>query len=180
MLRAGELNARLTLLSGRTGTPPTWSEIGRLWAKIIEPKSAGRAEQQSILASGSSMLELRPRTDIQPGCLLHGSAGWYLIEEVLPERGLLRLAARRLSGQAATYHPKSGADSYPITAFLAPDNALIGSRNETRHMVDLIQPELVSPFARLGDQIALRGQLRRIDGIVEGSDNGVTLRVMVV
>jgi len=56
----------------------------------------------------------------------------------------------------------------------------VGARSEPRHQIDLILPELVPPFARQGDPIPSRGRQHRIDGLIEGSDNGTTLRVMVV
>lgn len=88
------------------------------------------------------------------------------------------MAARKLAGEPAQYIPKSG-ESYVVTAWLAQENILVGARSEPRQQIDLILPELVWPFARVGDQLSMRGRAYRIEGKVEGSDNGTTLRVMV-
>ncbi|OJW67502.1 MAG: hypothetical protein BGO64_14255 [Aeromonas sp. 62-46] len=179
MLKSGELDTRLTRFGAATGTPPEWPLLGKLWAKIIDPKAAGREAQGSIYATGSTLITVRARGDILPGQLLKGNACWYLIEDTAIEPGALQISARKLSGEPATYTPKQG-EPYPVTAFLAAENVMVGARSEPRHQIDLILPELVPPFARQGDQITLRGRQYRIDGLIEGSDNGTTLRVMVV
>ncbi len=38
MLKSGELDTRLTRFGAATGTPPEWPLLGKLWAKIIDPR----------------------------------------------------------------------------------------------------------------------------------------------
>ncbi|TNH91144.1 hypothetical protein CF139_05040 [Aeromonas hydrophila] len=178
MLKSGELDTRLMRFGAASGSPPVWPPLGKLWAKIIDPKAAGREAQASIYATGSTLIMVRARGDILPGQLLKGNACWYLIEDSASEPGALQISARKLSGEPATYTPKQGA-SYPVTAFMAAENVIVGARSEPRHQIDLILPELRHPFARQGDQVTLRGRQFRIEGVIEGSDNGTTLRIMV-
>lgn len=179
MVKSGELNTRLMRFGAATGSPPVWPTLGKLWAKVIDPKAAGREAQASIYATGTTLITVRSCRDLLPGQLLKGSHSWYLIEDMAREPGAVQISARKLSGEPATYIPKHGG-AYPVTAFMAAENLMVGARSEPRRQIDLILPELVYPFARQGDQIALRGRQYRIDGVVEGSDNGTTLRVMVV
>ncbi|MFM5537000.1 hypothetical protein ACET8U_06840 [Aeromonas veronii] len=179
MLKSGELNRRLARIGAATGSPPVYPLLGKLWAKVVDPKSAGREAQASIYATGTTLISVRARADLLPGQLLKADRCWYLIEDTAKEPGAVQISARKLSGEPAVYTPKQGAP-YPVTAFLAADNVFVGARSEPRHQIDLIMPELVWPFARQGDQITLRGRQYRIDGVVEGSDNGATLRVMVL
>lgn len=178
MLKSGELNTRLTWIGQGDGTPPSWTVLGSMWGKLVAPKSAGRESQASIYASGTTFISIRPRSGVMPGQLLKQGGDWFLIEDINGTPGELQLAARKLAGEPAQYIPKSG-ESYMVTAWLAQENILVGARSEPRQQIDLILPELVWPFARVGDQLSMRGRLYRIEGKVEGSDNGTTLRVMV-
>ena len=178
MLKSGELNTRLIWFGTGSGAPPSWPKLGALWAKLVAPKSAGRESQSSIYASGTTFITIRPRPGILPGQLLKNGVDWYLIEDINPTPGELQLVARKLAGEPAQYIPKGG-EPYAISAWLAMENILVGARSEPRQQIDLILPELVWPFARIGDQLAMRGSSYRIEGKVEGSDNGTTIRVMV-
>ena len=51
--------------------------------------------------------------------------------------------------------------------------------NEPRMQIELFQPQLPHSWGRRGDTIALFGATYTVDGVVEGSDDGVTLIVMV-
>ena len=179
MVKSGELNTRLMRFGAAIGSPSVWPPLGKIWAKVIDPKAAGREAQASIYATGSTMITVRYRHDLLPGQLLKGRACWYLIEDIAREPGAQQISARKLSGEPATYTPKHGV-AYPVTVFMAAENLIVGARSEPRRQIDLILPELVWPFARQGDQITLRGRSYRIDGVVDGSDNGTTLLVMVV
>ncbi len=179
MIRGGELNTRLDWLSPADGSPPSWQLNGRLWAKVVEPKSAGREGQSSIMASNSTFISIRPRTGLLAGHLFRGKTAWWIIEDIAELPGESQITARKLSGNEALYTPKQG-EPYSVTAWLSNENALVGARNEVRYQVDLIKPELKWPFARIGDQLLLRGKSFKIDGVVEGSDNGTTIRVMVI
>jgi len=179
MIRSGELTSRLEWFCSNEGTQPGWNLRGKIWAKVIEPKSAGREGQSSIMASSSTFISIRPRTGLLAGHLFRCKTAWWLIEDVAQLPGEYQLSARKLSGSAGIYTPKQG-DPYAITAWLSNENALVGARNEVRYQVDLIKPELKWPFARIGDLISLCGKSFKIDGVVEGSDNGTTIRVMVI
>ena len=178
MLKSGDLNSRLTRFGTGSGSPPSWPNLGSLWAKLVAPKSAGRESQSSIYASGTTFITIRPRAGILPGQLLKHGDDWYLIEDINTTPGEMQIAARKLAGEPAQYTPKGG-EPYAISAWLAMENILVGARSEPRQQIDLILPELIWPFARIGDQIAMRGRNFRIEGKVEGSDNGTTIRVMV-
>ena len=178
MIRSGELTNRLEWYSSGIGSPPAWQLKGKIWAKVVEPKSAGREGQSSIMASGSTFITVRPRPDMQAGHLFRNQHAWWLIEDVAMLPGEYQISARKLSGYEAVYTPKDGV-AYPVTAWLSNENALVGAKNELLYQIDLIKPELAWPFARIGDQIMLLGRTYKIKGISEGSDNGTTIRVMV-
>lgn len=178
MIKSGELTSRLEWYSSGMGNPPVWTLKGKIWAKVVEPKSAGREGQSSIMASGSTFISVRPRPDLQAGQLFRNKQAWWLIEDVAMLPGEYQISARKLSGYETVYTPKDGV-AYPVTAWLSNENALVGAKNELLYQIDLIKPELIWPFARIGDQITLLGRTYKIKGIVEGSDNGTTIRVMV-
>ncbi|MGL5948238.1 MAG: hypothetical protein ACRCYV_04140 [Aeromonas sp.] len=174
---SGALSTSLRHYGAAEGSPSHYPQHHHLWAALQEPPSSGRQAQISIYASGSTRIAIRPRRSIQPGHLLRSAHAWYLIEDSYMIRGQQILSCRKLAGEPANYQPKRG-DAYPITAFLVSELALVGAMNESRQQIDLIQAELAHPYARQGDIIALRGRRYQIDGWVEGSDNGTTLRVI--
>jgi len=178
MLRSGELTVRMHWFAAPEGIPPVWSLRGKLWAKLIEPKSAGREGQSSIYVSSASLICVRPRPGLAAGHLLRTEDAWWLIDDVARLPGEYQLTARKLSGMAATYQPVQG-ENYAVSAWLSQENLLVGARNEVLQQIDLIKPELLYPFARIGDWIILNGRTYKIQGVVEGSDNGTTLRVSV-
>jgi len=180
-MQAGQLKNRVTLFSPRTGAnPPTWPEVGKAWAGFAEPKSAGRAEQTGIRASASTFVRMRYRPGVQHGQLIQRDGDWYIIESVEPgqSRSELIISARRIIGHAATYRQKGAAEDVPVLAFLTRENIYVGPMNEPRHQVELFQPQLPYPWGRRGDTVALNGATYTVDGVVEGSDDGITLRVM--
>ena len=115
MIRSGELTSRLEWFCSNEGTQPGWNLRGKIWAKVIEPKSAGREGQSSIMASSSTFISIRPRTGLLAGHLFRCKTAWWLIEDVAQLPGEYQLSARKLSGSAGIYTPKQG-DPYAITA----------------------------------------------------------------
>lgn len=181
-MRAGQLKDRVTIRAARMEkTPPAWPEVGRAWAGFQEPRSMGRAEQTSIRATDSTFVRMRYRPGIGYGQLIQRGSDWYLIESVEPgqSRSELAISARRIIGQLGLYRQKGEAEGVQVLAFLTRENIYAGPMNEPRLQIELFQPQLPYPWGRRGDTITLRGTAYLVDGVVEGSDDGVTLTVMV-
>ena len=106
---------------------------------------------------------------------------WYVVESVEPgyNRSELAISARRIAGSVAQYKQRGAAESTEVLAFITRENIYTGPMNEPRMQIELFQPQLPYPWGRRGDTIALFGGTFTVDGVVEGSDNGVTLKVMV-
>ena len=128
----------------------------------------------------STFVRMRYRPDVEQGQLIQRGADWYIIESVEPgqSRSELAISARRIIGHAAEYRQKSEVVDVPVLAFLTRENIYVGPMNEPRYQIELFQPHLPYPWGRRGDQITTRGVTYVVDGVVEGSDDGVTLRVM--
>lgn len=181
-MQAGRLKDRVTIYSPRTGiTTPLWPLVGSAWAGFQEPKSVGRAEPTSIRAVDSTFVRMRYRPDVVQGQLIKRNGTWYVIESVEPGRSKSELAisARRIIGHSAVYRQKNSLSDRSVTVFLTRENIYVGPMSEPRHQIELFQPELPHPWGRRGDSIILRGTTYSVDGVVEGSDDGVTLAVMV-
>lgn len=180
-MQIGRFDTRLTIIKSRTiiGNQPAFLHGGKCWARIVDAKAAGRESNATIYSAVSSLVETPYRSDLGVGYLLRGAGGWLVIEDLTRIGGVLQMSCRRLVGEPATYITGSG-DSYPVTAYLAQEGAVLGALPELRSAIDLIQPELAWPWCRRGDQIELRGKRHRIEAIAESSDNGITVRVQVV
>lgn len=181
-MRAGRLNDRVSLYGVRRGgNVPTWPLIGKAWAGFQEPKSAGRSEPTGIRAVESTFVRMRYRDDLVPGQLMERQGMWYLVESVEPgaSRSELAISARRMIGQAAVYRPKGSLGDHSILAYLLRENVYAGPMNEPRYQIELFQPQLPSPMAQRGDSVILQGTTYKVDGVVEGSDDGVTISVLV-
>ncbi len=180
-MRAGNLRHRVTLRSARHGHPPSWPEVGQAWAEFVEPKSAGRAEQQGIRAPGATLVRMRPRPGLQVGQLIERRDGaLFIIEAIDPARSMVEIAARRLQGVPANYVPFATGIGYAIDAFLIRDNVFVGQANEPRHLVEVIQPQLTWPWAEGGDLIQIAGLTLEIVGQVEGTDDGITVQLFTI
>ncbi|WP_417500740.1 hypothetical protein [Marinobacter sp.] len=181
-MRAGKLKDRASLYSARTeGVQPTWLLIGNLWAGFQEPKSVGRGEQTGIRAVDSTYVQMRYRPNVHHGQLLNRDGMWYVIESVEPgySRSELAVSARRIIGSVAQYSQRGEPATTEVLAFCTRENIYTGPMNEPRMQIELFQPQLPHPWGRRGDTIALFGATYTVDGVVEGSDDGVTLKVMV-
>lgn len=181
-MRAGSLKDRATLYGARLdGAPPTWPLIRKLWAGFQEPRSVGRGEQTGIRAVDSTFVRLRFHPDLVQGQLLERQGMWYLVESVEPgeSRSELAVSARRIIGVDAQYQKKGEQGSTDVLAFITRENIYLGPMNEPRLQIQLFQPQLPYPWGRRGDMITLRGTTYTVDGVVEGSDDGVTITVMV-
>ncbi|GAA3555804.1 phage head completion protein [Marinobacter xestospongiae] len=180
-MQAGKLKDRVTLYGARTGAgEPSWPAIGSAWAGFQEPRSVGRSEQTGIRAVDSTFVRMRYRAGMEHGQLIQRGADWYIVESVEPgqSRSELAISARRIIGQSALYRQRGGASDVSVLAFLTRENIYTGPMNEPRHQIELFQPQLPYPWGRRGDQITIRGATYKVDGVVEGSDDGITLRVM--
>jgi len=181
-MQAGNLKDRARLYSARTeGAQPAWPLIASLWAGFQEPKSVGRGEQTGIRAVDSTYVQMRYRPGMQQGQLMERQSMWYVVESVEPgyNRSELAISARRIAGSVAQYKQRGAAESTEVLAFITRENIYTGPMNEPRMQIELFQPQLPYPWGRRGDTIALFGGTFTVDGVVEGSDNGVTLKVMV-
>ena len=181
-MRAGELKDRTTLYAARQdGTPPTWPLIGKLWAGFQEPRSVARGEQTGIRAVNSTFVRMRYHPALIQGQLLERQGMWYLVESVEPgeNRSELAVSARRIIGVGAQYQQREDPTSHEVLAFITRENIYMGPMNEPRLQIELFQPQLPYPWGRRGDTITLRGSTYTVDGVVEGSDDGVTLKAMV-
>lgn len=181
-MRAGSLKDRVTLYGARRdAAPPVWPLIGKLWAAFQEPRSVGRGEQTGIRAVDSTFVRLRYHPDLIQGQLLERQGMWYLVESVEPgeSRSELAVSARRIIGVDAQYEQKEAQGSAEVLAFITRENIYLGPMNEPRLQIELFQPQLPHPWGRRGDTVTLRGTNYTVDGVVEGSDDGVTITVMV-
>lgn len=181
-MRAGRLKDRVALYAARTENDrPTWPLLGNLWAGFQEPKSVGRGEQTGIRAVDSTYVQMRYRPNLQQGQLLQRQGMWYVVESVEPgsSRSELAVSARRIIGTTAQYQRRGELESTEVLAFITRENIYTGPMNEPRLQIELFQPQLPHPWGRRGDTITLRGATYTVDGLVEGSDDGVTLTVMV-
>lgn len=179
-MQAGKLRDRITLHGARQGQPAEWPELGKAWAEFREPQSLGRDETTSIRAPGSTFVRLRYRTDLRQGQLLRRAGSWYVVESAEPglhSRELI-LAARRIVGEQATYWKQGESTEHTVQAFLKRENLHVGAMNEPRFQIELFQPELPDQPGRRNDQITFRGTTYSVDGVVEGTDDGVTLTVL--
>lgn len=182
-MRAGQLKDRITIYAARTeAAQPTWPKVGKAWAGFVDPKSAGRGEQTGIRAAESTYVQMRYRSDLEPGQLFKRRGMWYLVESVEPGRSNSELAvsARRIIGSTAQYKQKGEPATSEVLAFITRENIYTGPMSEPRMQIELFQPQLPYPWGRRGDTLALRGATYTVDGVVEGSDDGATLRVMVI
>jgi hypothetical protein len=182
-MRAGKLKDRTTLYSARTeGAQPTWPLIGKAWAGFQEPRSVGRGEQTGIRSVESTYVQMRYRPDIQQGQLMERQGMWYVVESVEPgfSRSELAVSARRIVGAVAQYKQRGEPATTEVLAFITRENVYVGPMSEPRMQIELFQPQLPYPWGRRGDTIALFGGTFTVEGVVEGSDNGVTLKVMVI
>ena len=173
-MRIGTLSDRPTLYSARTeGAQPAWPMIGKVWAGFQEPKSVARGEQTGIRAVDSTFVRMRYHPEVRQGQLLERNGMWYLVESVEPgySRSELAISARRIIGEETA--------TKEVLAFITRENIYVGPMNEPRLQIELFQPQLPWPWGRRGDVITLRGATYTVDGVVEGSDDGVTLTVMV-
>lgn len=181
-MRAGSLKDRAILFGARQdGAPPSWPMIRKLWAGFQEPRSVGRGEQVGIRAVDSTFVRLRYHPDLVQGQLLQRQGMWYLVESVEPgeSRSELAVSARRIIGVDAQYQQRGEQSTTDVLAFITRENIYVGPMNEPRLQIELFQPQLPYPWGRRGDKITLRGSTYTVDGVVEGSDDGVTLTVMV-
>lgn len=181
-MQAGSLKDRPTLYAARQeGVPPTWPVIGKIWAGFQEPRSVGRGEQTGIRAVDSTFVRLRYHPELVQGQLLERQGMWYLVESVEPgeSRSELAVSARRIIGVDAQYQQRDGQASTDVLAFITRENIYVGPMNEPRLQIELFQPQLPYPWGRRGDTITLRGITYTVDGVVEGTDDGVTITVMV-
>ncbi len=179
-MRAGQLRHRVTLLGSRTGHPPSWPTLREVWAEFVEPKSAGREEQAGIRAPSSTLVRMRPRAELAAGQIIRRRDGvLFIIESIDPARSMVEIAARRLQGVVAEYEPMSG-EAYPIQAWLHRQNVFIGQANEARNVVEVLQPELRWPWPEPGDRIHIAGLALEIEGIVEGSDDGISVQLFTI
>ncbi len=181
-MQAGKLKDRVTLYGARTeNLEPEWPVIGQLWAGFQEPRSVARGEQTGIRAVGSTYIQARYHPDLAHGQLIRRGDDWYIVESVEPgrSRSELAISGRRIIGHAATYRRTGEVTDVPVLAFLTRENVYVGPMSEPRHQIELFQPQLPYPWGRRGDAITLRGTTYTVDGVVEGSDDGVTLTVMV-
>lgn len=181
-MRIGTLSDRPTLYSARTeGAQPAWPMIGKVWAGFQEPKSVARGEQTGIRAVNSTFVRMRYHPEVKQGQLLERNGMWYLVESVEPgySRSELAVSARRIIGVSASYQQRGEAVTSDVLAFITRENIYVGPMNEPRLQIELFQPQLPYPWGRRGDVITLRGATYTVDGVVEGSDDGVTLTVMV-
>lgn len=181
-MQIGSLKDRAALYAARTeGAQPAWPFITNLWAGFQEPRSIGRGEQTGIRAVDSTFVRLRYHPAVQHGQLLNRSDMWYLVESVEPgqSRSELAVSARRIIGVSAQYQQRGQSTNTDVLAFITRDNIYVGPMNEPRLQIELFQPQLPYPWGRRGDTITLRGSTYTVDGVVEGSDDGVTITVMV-
>jgi len=181
-MQAGKLKDRVTLYGARTENPePAWPVVGQLWAGFQEPYSVARGEQKGIRAVGSTYIQARYHPDLAQGQIIQRDDDWYIVESVEPgrSRSELAISGRRIIGHAATYRQAGEVADVPVLAFLTRENIYVGPMSEPRHQIELFQPQLPYPWGRRGDTITLRGTTYTVDGVVEGSDDGVTLTVMV-
>lgn len=181
-MQAGTLKDRATLYAARQeGPAPTWPLIGKLWAGFQEPRSVGRGEQTGIRAVDSTFVRLRYHPNLTQGQLMERQGMWYLVESVEPgkSRSELAVSARRIIGVDAQYQQQGVQGSADVLAFITRENIYVGPMNEPRLQIELFQPQLPYPWGRRGDTITLRGSTYTVDGVVEGSDDGITITVMV-
>lgn len=180
-MRSGTLKDRVTLYGARTDAgEPAWPVIGKAWAGFTEPKSVGRSEPSGIRAVDSTFVRMRYRAGTEHGQLIQRGPDWYIIESVEPgqSRSELAISARRIIGYSATYRRKGGESDVAVLAFLTRENIYVGPMNEPRYQIELFQPQLPYPWGRRGDSVTLRGTTYTVDGVVEGTDDGITLTVM--
>lgn len=181
-MRAGKLKDRATLYGARTeGPPPSWPLIGKTWAGFQEPRSVGRGEQTGIRAANSTYVQMRYHPNVRRGQLLKRDGMWYVIESVEPgySRSELAVSARRVIGSEAQYMQRGESAGHSALAFCTRDNIYVGPMNEPRMQIELFQPQLPYPWGRRGDRISMFGSTFTVDGVVEGSDDGITVTVMV-
>ncbi|RAH37414.1 head-tail adaptor protein [Halomonas sp. SL1] len=180
-MRAGKLRDRVTLRGARHGHPPAWPDAGQAWAEFVEPRSAGRTEQQGIRAPASTLVRMRPRPGLVPGMLIERPDGaLFIIEAIDPARTMVEIAARRLQGVPAQYVPFATGIGYSIDAWLVRNNVFVGEANEPRHLVEVIQPQLAWPWCERGDLIQIAGLSLEIVGQVEGTDDGLTVQLFTI
>lgn len=163
--------------------PPVWNEVTKTWAAIEPPKEPRNARASGLRLPYVDRLILRADSALQAGQLLSFDSRWWEIESLANQdnRGaMLVCSGREFVGYSSTYTPLVGSP-YSCLSYPTESNAWVSndlSLNEPRKGMELFQPLLAWPWAKKGDQVAVRGVTHTIDAVEQGSDDGVVLRVI--
>lgn len=176
-MRAGRLRTPAIL---RTLT----TELAPLWVGISAKEETQEPETlPGVLTRSNVTIRAHYRDDVAPGLYLMAGGDAYLINSARDPDGRRRdllISASLITGTPAEYAPLIG-PSYSVPVTLTTEAPYVGDYAravEYRRIIEVARIHL-REYPRKGDAVTLNGATWTVQGLVDGGDDGVIVRLWV-